>query len=444
MSKKKKIRKKTVIIITVVGIALAALIFWRVESGIQQNGENNSKKTVQLDGFQELKASYSGKVYEGDMFDSSKVAVTAISDDGKKQDVASFDWDGADSIGGKTSYTIFTSYGETTLTITPVAIRSCVAADGNYHAGSEFSGTINLTYADGTVKGIKSSEVEFPNGSTLSDGENQIPFTYHGCSHTLYVNATSSSRISSARTEYKDELDGSVYNSVTDKLFMTVTRRETSDGVSYYLTHVILTDPSQLKIGTANNMIGSYALMSQEASATGWILGMTCGTSSQNSAFGYGKNTAGYTTGCIIRGGKTVVAGNTTGNEICLTSEGALFSPPSGISADDLLAQGVTDTVESVMPLLIQDGTAYEEGNTSYDGTLPGCAVGMTSPGEYYFVTSDTSGLSCSDMQQILSGCGCTYARAAGSGTSVGLYYRTTPILDSTEAAQDFIYLTGE
>lgn len=446
MSKKHFFQKhKKAIAIAIVAVAaVAAVLFWRTETGVQQNTKKTSQKTVKLDGFQKLKASYSGKIYEGDLFDASHVSVKAISDDGKTQDVTNFDWDGAESVGGKTSYIIFTSYGETSLTVTPVAIRSCVAADGNYYAGSDFSGTIDLTYTDGTVKEIKSSEVEFPNGSTLTEGENQIAFTYRGCSHTLYVNAMAGGRISNAKTQYKDELDHSVYNSVTDRLFMTVTKETGANGGNYYLTHIILSDPSQLKIGTANNMIGSYVTLSQEASSVGWTLGMTAGTSSENSNFGYGKNAAGSVQGCIIRGSKTVVSGTTTGNEVCLTSGGALFSPPAGISADQLLAQGVTDTVESVMPLLIQNGTDYEEGSTDYGSSLPACAVGMVSPGEYYFLTSDTSGMGCREMQSILAGRGCTFARAMGSGTSVGLYYRTTPILESTEATQDFIYVTGE
>lgn len=445
MKLKEKIRqhKKVSILVLVLAVAAIACIVWRVRDGQVTNSKSHTQKEVQIAGFRKLKATYEGTVYEGDRFDSSKVKVEAVGDGEKTEEITTFDWDGDENIGGKTSYTIYTSYGQTTLTVNPILIRSCVAADGNYYAGSDFSGTINLTYADGNVKGIKSSDVEFPNGSMLQNGENKIPFTYQGCSHTLYVNATSGNRIASARTQYKDEIEGSSYNNVTDKLFMTVTKKQTTDGKTYYLTHMILSDPSQLKIGTANNMIGSYTEMSQEASSTGWILGMTAGTSSQNSAFGYGKTTAGYTTGCVIRGGKTVVNGNTTGNEVCLTKGGALFSPPSGISADELIAQGVTDTVETVMPLLIQNGTKYEEGTTSYDENLPACAVGMVSPGEYYFLTSDTAGISCADMQSILADAGCTFARAVASGASVGLYYRTTPVLESTEAAQDFIYLIG-
>lgn len=436
-----KRHKKVTVLICVILAAFFIFLFWR--TGTEEKSQTQAQKTVQLKGFRELKAAYSGDVYEGDRFDESRVTVTALGDGDKTQEITTFDWDGADSIGGKTSYMIYTSYGETTLTIDPVPVQSCVAEDGNYYAGTEFSGTIDLTYTDGTVRGIKSSDVEFPNGSTLQVGENQIPFTWQGCSHTLYVNAAKESRISSAKTKYKEELNQSVYNSVTDKLFMTVSKKELSDGGAFYLTHIVLSSPTQLKIGTANNMIGSYRDLSEEASETGWILGMTVGTSTENSAFGYGKTAVGYTSGCVIRGGKTVVNGSTTGNEVCLTDSGALFSPPAGLTADQLLGQGVTDTVESVMPLLLQDGTEYAEGSTSYDATLPASAVGMVEPGEYYFLTSDAMGLSCADMQSILSDAGCTFARAMGSGASVGLYYRTTPILESTEAAQDFIYLIG-
>lgn len=443
LNEKLRQHKKAVVLIAVILAAFLALLFWRTKMEHAADNGQGVQKEVQLAGFRKLRASYSGTVYEGDRFDSSRVKVEAVGDNARTEEIKTFDWDGDENIGGKTSYTIYTSYGETTLTVNPVLIRSCAAADGNYFAGSEFSGTINLTYKNGHVKGIKSSDVEFPDGSILQNGENKIPFTYRGSTHTLYVNAASDNRIASAKTQYKDEINGSLYNSVTDKLFMTVTKKETSDGNVCYLTHIILSDPSQMKIGTANNMIGSYAEMPQEASSTGWILGMTAGTSSRNSAFGYGKNTPGYTTGCVIRGGKTVVGGETTGNEVCLTEGGALFSPPSGVSADQLTAEEVTDTVETVMPLLIQNGTKYEEGNTSYNSTVPACAVGMVTPGEYYFLTSDMTGISCSEMQNILSEKGCTFARAMASGASVGLYYKTTPILESTDAAQDFIYLIG-
>ncbi len=420
-------------LIVILGIGIT-LNMSMISKSSGSSGENSvqDQETEDLShaDFDTITASYSGTAYEGEAFDESRVSVRAVLKDGTEIPISRFDWDGARSYGGITDYTIYTSYGDTTLTVDPVLIQSVRAAEGSYSSGNEFQGSIELLYPDGTIRTIRSSEVTYPEGNMMTSGLNAIPIDYEGSRHTLYVNAGGGNRITEARETCKEELQRSIYNSVTDRMFMTVTH---VDGeASCYLAHILISEPSQLRVGTANNSYGTTTGFSAAASSFNWILGM--GGSSSGS-----QDTA---SGCIIRNGQVISGGLTTGNEICLTDEGALFSPPSGITADELLAQNVTATLVTSAPLLIQDGQLYSEGSRDTD-PQPSAAVGMVSPGEYYFLLSDTAGLTDAAMQQILSGAGCRYARPCTYGTAAQMYYKTIPVsASSDEAVQDFLYIT--
>lgn len=441
--KKAAVRGLAAAAVLLLAFAAYRLFKTRPRRGADQVKEAASFSVEEIGEFDELKAVYTGQAYEGDRFDPKKVSVESISSGGSSQSIHQFDWEGAETIGGKSTYTIFTSYGETGLTVDPILIQSCVAEDGNYYAGSEFSGTIRASYADGTVRGIRSSDVSFPNGSLLTAGVNQIPFDYQGCHHTLYVEAVAGGRIAEAKAKSQGEIQSSVYNSITDTIFMTVSNMQTEGGSSYHLTHIVLSRPDQLHVGFPEELNGSYLSMDAAAARFGWLWGVGVDRALESQTYGAAATAeGGLSAGCLIRGGRILAAGNTTGDEICLTAEGALFSPPPGLTAQDLLDQKVTDTISVNFPLLIQDGRTYTETLRDAENESVGSAVGMVRPGEYYVVTADGMGLTLTDAQEILSAKNCAFARPVAGGSMAGLYYRTTPIVEAAGAVGDAIYLT--
>ncbi len=423
-------------VVVLLGVGSAVLYPRITPSGQKQTPSTAQQEAFDLShaDFRSIEAEYTGTAYEGERFDTSRVRVYAMLTNGKKIDIKTFDVDGSDSYGGTTDYTILTPYGTAELTIHPVLIDSVRAEDGSYFAGNEFTGNLILNYQDGTTRTIKSSEVTFPEGCMMHGGTNSIPFLYEDCRHTLYVNAAEGNFLSDAKETYKDELARSIYNSVSDRMFLTVSK-ETAP-IDYYITHVILSDPSGIRIGTT----GSYLSPSAAAASFQWVLGMNASDHTQLTDASL--TTSPYFSGCVIRNGNIVTDGTTTGYEICLTSEGALFSPPDGITAQQLIDQKVTDTLVTQEPLLLQDGHTYEEGTTALTGTAPISVIGMVKPGEYYLLSTEQNGLTAADLQNIFRNLGCAFARPVGRGRSA-LYYKTTPIcISSTEAMQDFLYFS--
>ena len=382
-------------------------------------------------GVEEIRAEYATPAYEGGLFDPDAVKVDLVYEDGHVEDAGKATCEGAQAFTGISDYVVYTKYGKTELRVVPAGIRYA-KADGTYYAGQEFSGSMQVYYDDGTEKTVSTEDVAFPEGAVLSAGTNSIPFTMNGARQVLYVNAKALNTVSMVRQKSADEITSSIYNSLTDRLFVTI--RKIDAECPYIITHIAINDPAQLCVTAANGIAGSGLEAADSAAIrTGWALGA-------NGSF-FDTATGAPLSGCLIRGGAIIGAGETTGREICITSGGSVFSPPAGIPAQELISAGVRDILVTTDPLLIQDGVNYVEGNIDIAGKYPRTAFGMVSPGEYYIVTAEGDGLTYAQLQQVFSSLGCTYARPLDGGNSVSLMFGRQKVTEGElRPVADFLY----
>ena len=380
----------------------------------------------------ELRAEYLN-AHEGDEFNPENVKVYLVYENGNEEELKKFEYEGEPIIRGKTDYKIYTSYGPVSLRVDPIPVQYAIA--DNRISEQEFTGEFRMVYEDGTEKTLDTSEIEFKEDPILSYGVNHLPFRWNGNDYTLFVYASARTKVTDAVNNLTDEISASLYNVFSNKLFVTI-RNMDYDGTPYYLTHVILSDPSQIHVESANGHYGSGLESPTKAAArTGWTVGV-------NGSFFDVVSGLPLST-CLIRNNRIVQPGMTSGREVCLTNTGALFSPPAGVDANQLLEEGVKDMLVTTDPLLIQDGNLYSEGDTFVGGAYRRTAVGMVQPGEYYFVTSDI-GLPYVSLQSIFAGFGCQYARSLDGGYSTMLMFKDRVVNSSTlREVADFLMIGG-
>ncbi len=379
----------------------------------------------------QIKASYKDTAYAGYAFSEDNVEAYLIYEDGAMDKIDVLSCEGGKYFTGKCAYTTYTPYGKTMLEITPVAI-SYAESSGDWYAGDVFEGPITLTYDDGKTLEIESGDVEFSASTELVEGANRLPFTFHGANGALYLNAKATNGVVNIRRNSAREIDLSSYNTISDSLFVTI--RSVGSDLPYMVTHIAISDPNQLGIADANGQYASgLETLSSAAQRSNWVV-------SVNGGF-FDTSTGASLSECIIRNGQIISGGITNGTEICITTGGALYSPPAGISAEDLLAANVRDVITTKDPLLIQDGVLTVEGSIDLTGLSPRTAIGMVRPGEYYLVSAIGTGLTYSHLQSIFSSLNCTYARPLDGGSSVSLYFGSIPVLtDSDRAVGNFLF----
>lgn len=382
----------------------------------------SARLEIPFQSLKELKAEYDVPVYEGDDFDSEHVKVSVLYEDGTGIPVDNFEIEGEDVIRGNTKYAVYTSYGECSLEIEPITIRYATP-EKEYSSGMVFDGNIKLTYTDGTEKIVEDAEYE---PVELEYGVNEIPFKWKGINGTLFIAATATTPVSIAESTLTDEIAASIYNDLSNDFYMTIRKTEEPE---MYITHIVLNNPSQIGVESANGEYGSGLEAPEKAAKrTGWIIGA-------NGSFFDAFTSQPVNPSCIIRNNRIITAGTTTGYEICLTNDGSLFSPPAGIQAEDLIAMGVKDILISTDPLLIQ-GNALGEGSTTVGGQFQRTAIGMVTPGEYYIVNGF---LTYADLQSVFISLGCQYARPLDGGASSVLYYKDQLVTGTGRPMTDFI-----
>ncbi len=392
--------------------------------------KTKSEQETEKGDFDTLQASYSGHPYEGDGFDPSQVKLVGLKNDQVVEKIQSFDYEVSQD--DPDTYIIYTSYGETMLKVSTVQVVACAPSEGEYAAGSSFYGNIELTYEDGTVKTISSEKVQFEQDEVLHEGLNELSFTYQGRPFVLSVTVGEKTELSEARELYKDDLAHSIYNHVTDQTFLTVMK--VSGDQNYYLTHLILSDPSMLKVGTAGQTYGTYMLPDAAAASFNWLMGVSASSMTQV--------TGNSAQGCVIRDGKIVIGDRTQGNEICLSKDGTLFAAKAGKSAREMIREGVSDSFVSELSTLIENGVISTEAGSRVH---PISAVGMVKAGEYYFVTSDEEGMAAKDVAAVLKQRGCRFAGITGMDRAVALYYHGTAIYEGqNDPLQDYLYVAKE
>lgn len=337
--------------------------------------------SFQLVKIKEISASYGGEIKEGDPLDTGQIAVKKVYEDGKEETITDFQCADTDLYANTgVASGIWTAYGRTDLVLSPIAITGA-RMEGTFYEGDTLTeGNIILQYADGTENAVAYSDVELDTSTPLTKGINEIPFTYHGTQHTLYISAQEKSAALIAADENKTELKRSYKSLTTSSVYAAVT-----DHGNYMLAHVVINKPSQF------TDLPTQAVVS--------IGGGTVTTDDLNSQ------------------AATAV---TAGREICVTSEGTFFSPGKGYNIRSLSASGVIFISDTASPLLIQDGSLFNEGDTEGMGGILCNAVGMVSPGEYYLLTT-TDTMTYASLQSIFASLGCTYARALSGTPSMTL-----------------------
>ena len=119
-----------------------------------------------------LKASYSGKVYAGDTFDESKISVK--SSEGKDLDIVAFQ--SVSRIITDTRIQVSTKYGDTTLSIKPVKIKS---VKGSVDMDAKSVDSITIKYDDGKKVSLSGDDIELLSQFSAS-GQGEAWFLWNG------------------------------------------------------------------------------------------------------------------------------------------------------------------------------------------------------------------------------------------------------------------------
>ena len=304
-----------------------------------------------------------------------------------------------------------------------------------------------IKYSDGLIRKIPGESLAFPEGAApvLEAGTNEIIFSCGGEQYHFFLDALPMTAAVKAEADYREELDSALYSHVSETSFVTI-RKYQSEQYEYYLTHVIIADPSQIRSGMSYDSYGGERERPSEASKRlDWIVG------TNGSNFNWGSGRPEYA-GLCIKNGKVMEGSRTNGMEICLKRDGLLFSPAAGVSGEELLADGVTDTWSCGDTLLIRDGEGINYGIQSNQFRYPRTAVGMVEPGEYYLITAGSGhyegGMTYDEIREVLLSHGCTFGKCMDGGGSSTLVFENRVVNIPAEgdgrerAVADFLYFT--
>lgn len=397
----------------------------------------------------ELSAEYKAKVYTGEEAKAEEVRITVTFADGytKKTKAKEFTEDAFVNESG--DYHVSCAYGETDVHIDPVPITGAgiEVKEQLYEEDMLEFDEITLTFEDGKQKVVSKDEVEMGAEAQLplTAGKNEIPFLYHGKMYTFTVDVLHDNEIRRARIRYAEEIETAEYSHLTDTIMVTV-NRYTEGAYSYLLTHIIIDDPSQIHAGLSNDDYGGERETPSSASERlGWVVGIN------GSNFDYATNTPTMAD-AIIKNGQVMPDSKMTANgmEICLTESGNLFSPKQGMTVNDLLNMGVTDTWCCGDTLLISNGEPVNVGIQSLDYRYPRTAIGMVRPCEYYLITAGSAGyengMTYDEIRDTLIAHDCGFGKCLDGGGSSTLIFENkmlnSPATGSERPVTDFLYFT--
>lgn len=389
-------------------------------------------------------------VYEGDSFDKTKLKGNIIYEDGQKKTISDFRLLSdikRFSKGGENILDIETEYGTSQAKIDVIAISGIEMQGTDIYAGKhkKTDFTYKLLFEDDSSQELSAENVSFDHKKIkLKAGMNSVNIRYNEKSYTVQIEALELTPVMKAKKIYKAEINTALYSHISDNLFITI-QKLSSDNGTYFLSHVIVNDVSQFKGGLSyDDFGGTRELPTDVAKRTG----SPFVTNGSYFSYDTGEPACGN---IFIKDGTIYKNGTSNGYEVCLDSTGKLFSPAAGITASDLLNSGVTQIWGTADPLLINEGEIQDlPSETLHSGYYPRTALGMKAPGEYYFITADTTGysggLSFSFMQNKFWELGCTFARSLDGGGSSSLVFETglvnSPATGSERPVVDFIYFT--
>ena len=306
---------------------------------------------------------------------------------------------------------------------------------------------IRLQYKDGHEEHAEMDEVRLEPEAYLPlvYGDTEISFDYRGGTYAFTVNANRDTEIHRAMKDYADEIASAKYLHLTDTIMVTINEYETDD-YYYLLTHIIIDDPSQIHAGLSNDDYGgSRETPTSAAERLGWVVGIN------GSNFSYVTNTPTMAD-ISIKNSQVMPDSKMTANgmEICLTNSGNLFSPQQGMTVQDLLAMGVTDTWCCGDTLLISNGQAVNVGIQSEQYRYPRTAIGMVRPCEYYIITAGNGGynkgMTYDEIRDTLMSRDCGFGKCLDGGGSSSLVFEkqllNIPATGSERPVTDFLYFT--
>jgi hypothetical protein len=266
---------------------------------------------------------------------------------------------------------------------------------------------------NGTVQ-IPAEDITFSENITepLSAGINTVTITYDGKEYVMTVNAEEKNPMSEIMTQYKEEYENADYSYISDSLFITVTEYDSPD--TYMLAHIITGDGNIPDVMLAGDRLGNKETLISSQNENAWIIGINA-SAGDDSGMPYN--------GVYIHDGEILSGNKASGNELCITDTGKMFTADYGTSGNSLLEMGVTDTIISSNPTLIKNGDRADFNESAY--SLPKTVIAMVSENEYYLMTASngtyTSKLKYGDICSILLEKGCTYAKVTDGNMNTAM-----------------------
>ncbi|WP_308635226.1 phosphodiester glycosidase family protein [Paenibacillus silvisoli] len=221
------------------------------------------------------------------------------------------------------------------------------------------------------------------------------------------------------------------WNYFSDSMDIAIKKVEAGTGadkITYYVADVQTKDAAKLLTAFADNAFGRNVTedTSVIAEANNAILAIN------GDYYGFRND------GIVIRNG-TLYRNEPAREGLALYKDGTMKSyNEEEVSADDLLAQGVTNTF-SFGPALVKEGTAVDNfdsvkidtnfGNRTIDGANPRTGIGMISPNHFVLVVVDgrqqtySRGMTLNEFAHIFDDLGATEAYNLDGGGSSTMYF---------------------
>lgn len=304
---------------------------------------------------------------------------------------------------------------------------------------------VTVEYEDGTKKVLDQSTYSWISDTKLSAGHNLLRLEYNSILIDIDVYAVENTLAHQAYIKNYDEYTSATEKYYSKNIFVAVTDH-VNDEYAYKLAHIVTNSGAQLKDAISNDEYGgSRELPVDAANRLNWVIGTNA------SMFNYDDGKP-MDIGVKIKNYEVMEdsAKVTSGLEICLTEDGNLYQPESGITVEELLDNGVKSTFLYGDPAIIKDGEKNEEFNFN-NYNYPRTVIGMVKPGEYYVLVSNNQGYdgpTYKELQDIFIDLGCEFAACLDGGGSSQLIFNNELINKTAQnkerAVVDFIYFTDE
>ena len=291
---------------------------------------------------------------------------------------------------------------------------------------------LQLEYTDGTTETIPGNNLTLPDyiDQPLNAGLNIIQLEYHGTKCALMVTAESDDIITKAMNEFSNEYADADYAYASESLFCTINKYTDPD--TYWMAHVIVAPGNLPKVVPGGEGIHDTSSILQNQKEHGWKFGI-------NGSYCDGdKNICD---GVYINDSQLINGEDASGNELCITSDGTLFTPAAGTSYTELIENGTIHTALSENPVIINDGQIIDIEPKKQETCKT--VIGMVRPYEYYIVVASDgqyiTDITYNDISQILQQAGCTYAKALSSAANVNMVYDGEIINQSADKDKELI-----